>query len=54
MIVLTDKATTKVAQLLTEEEESGLFPRVGVRAGGSAGFSYEVFYDSAPEESVVV
>ena len=53
MIVLTDKATTKVAQLLTEEEESGLFLRVGVRAGGCAGFSYEMFFDSDLDDSDV-
>jgi len=52
MIALTDKATTKVAQLLTEEE-AGLFLRVGVRAGGCAGFSYEMFFDSELDDSDV-
>ena len=46
MIVLTDKATTKVAQLITEEEDTGLFLRVGVRPGGCSGFSYEMYFDS--------
>ena len=46
MIVLTDKATTKVAQLITEEDETGLFLRVGVRPGGCSGFSYEMYFDS--------
>ena len=46
MIVLTDKATTKVAQLITEEEDTGLFLRVGVRPGGCSGFSYDMYFDS--------
>ena len=53
MIVLTDKATTKVAQLLTEEEETGLFLRVGVRPGGCSGFSYEMFFDSELDDGDV-
>ena len=46
MIVLTEKATPKVAQLITEEDEAGLFLRVGVRPGGCSGFSYEMYFDS--------
>ena len=53
MITLTDKATAKVAQLITEEEETGLFLRVGVRSGGCAGFSYEMFFDTELDQSDV-
>lgn len=45
VIALSDEATAKVAQLLTEEGEEGLGLRVAVRAGGCSGFSYEMFFD---------
>ncbi len=46
MIALTDSATTKVAELITAENEEGLALRVAVRPGGCSGFSYEMFFDS--------
>ena len=46
VIALSDDATTKVAELLTEEGEEGLGLRVAVKAGGCSGFSYEMFFDS--------
>ena len=46
MIALTDKATVKVAELISAEDEAGLALRVAVRPGGCSGFSYEMFFDS--------
>ena len=46
MIVLTDTASTKVAELLEAEEQPDLFLRVAVRPGGCSGLSYEMFFDS--------
>lgn len=45
MITLTDSATVKVRQLLTEEGADDLALRVAVRPGGCSGFSYEMFFD---------
>ena len=41
MIVLTDTASSKVAELLAQEGDEGLVLRVGVRPGGCAGMNYE-------------
>jgi len=45
VIVLSDAATTKIAELLAEGAEDGLGLRVAVKAGGCSGFSYEMFFD---------
>jgi len=54
VIVLSDAATTKIAELLAEEGGDGLGLRVAVKAGGCSGFSYEMFFDSetSPEDHV--
>ena len=46
MIALTEKAQTKVSELITAEGEAGLALRVAVRPGGCSGFSYDMFFDS--------
>jgi iron-sulfur cluster assembly protein/iron-sulfur cluster insertion protein len=46
VIVLTDTATSKVAELLEQEGNPELALRVAVRPGGCSGFSYEMFFDS--------
>ncbi len=46
MIALTDKAATKVSELITAEGEGALALRVAVRPGGCSGFSYDMFFDS--------
>ena len=54
LIILTDTATAKVAELIEAEraEQPGAGPaedlalRVAVRPGGCSGFSYEMFFDS--------
>ena len=45
-LVLTDAAAAKVTELLEEEGNPELFPRVAVRPGGCSGFSYEMFFDT--------
>jgi iron-sulfur cluster assembly accessory protein len=46
VIVLTESATAKVAELLEQEGNPELALRVAVRPGGCSGFSYEMFFDS--------
>jgi iron-sulfur cluster assembly protein/iron-sulfur cluster insertion protein len=50
VITLTDTATSKVKELITQEGEEGLMLRVAVRPGGCSGFSYEMFFDSERED----
>lgn len=45
-IIVTEAAANKVAELVAQEEEEGLFLRVSVRPGGCSGLSYEMFFDS--------
>ena len=45
-INLSDAATTKVADLLSQEGNEALALRVAVRPGGCSGYSYEMFFDS--------
>lgn len=46
MIALTDKAATKVSELITAEGDENLALRVAVRPGGCSGFSYDMFFDT--------
>jgi iron-sulfur cluster assembly protein/iron-sulfur cluster insertion protein len=46
VIVLTEGAAVKVAELLEQEGNPELALRVAVRPGGCSGFSYEMFFDS--------
>ena len=46
VIVLTQSAAVKVAELLEQEGNPELALRVAVRPGGCSGFSYEMFFDS--------
>ncbi|NNN16219.1 MAG: iron-sulfur cluster assembly accessory protein [Acidimicrobiaceae bacterium] len=46
-IVLTDSATSKVAELLSAEDSTEeLLLRVAVKPGGCSGYSYDMFFDS--------
>ena len=53
-VTLTEAAATKVAELISREEEDGLVLRLGVRPGGCSGFSYEMFFDSQIEDTDLV
>jgi len=52
VITLTDSATSKVAELLKEENDDALALRVAVRPGGCSGFSYEMFFDAETDVDV--
>jgi iron-sulfur cluster assembly protein/iron-sulfur cluster insertion protein len=52
VITLTDSATSKVAELLKEENDEALALRVAVRPGGCSGFSYEMFFDAEADAEV--
>ncbi|MBU6328828.1 MAG: iron-sulfur cluster insertion protein ErpA [Acidobacteria bacterium] len=55
MITLTEPASVKVKELITQEGQDGLMLRVAVRPGGCSGFSYEMFFDTETDaEDVVV
>ncbi len=49
MITVTDRAVSKLKELLAEQDESGLYFRVFITKGGCDGFSYGMTFDSAPE-----
>ena len=46
MITLTNEATSKVRELIEQEDEQELALRVAVRPGGCSGFSYEMYFDT--------
>jgi iron-sulfur cluster assembly protein/iron-sulfur cluster insertion protein len=52
VITLTDSATSKVAELLEDENDEALALRVAVRPGGCSGFSYEMFFDAETDADV--
>ena len=45
-VTLSAVATSKVAELLAQEEGDDLALRVAVKPGGCSGYSYEMFFDS--------
>ena len=45
-VTLSDEATTKVTELLAQEEGENLALRVAVKPGGCSGYSYEMFFDA--------
>jgi len=49
VITLTDTASVKVKELITQEGNDALMLRVAVRPGGCSGFSYEMFFDTETE-----
>lgn len=49
-LVFTDAAATKVAQLLSEEENPELNLRVFISGGGCSGFQYGFTFDEKVEE----
>jgi iron-sulfur cluster assembly accessory protein len=53
-VVLTDIATTKVAELLAQEDTNDLALRVAVRPGGCSGYSYEMFFDAEVADDDIV
>ena len=55
ILAVTDSAVAKVADLISQEEESDkLHLRVAVRPGGCSGFAYDMFFDTDIEEDDAV
>ena len=54
MITLTDTASVKVKELISQEGQEGLMLRVAVRPGGCSGFSYEMFFDTEKDAEDMV
>ena len=45
-ITLSEGAMSKVAELISKEDQEGMALRVAVRPGGCSGYSYEMFFDT--------
>jgi iron-sulfur cluster assembly accessory protein len=50
MITLTDKAVSKVKQLMVGEDKEGYGLRVAIKGGGCSGFQYGLVFEEAPGE----
>ena len=53
-VALTSAAAAKVAELIAKEGDGTLALSLGVRPGGCSGFSYEMYFDSAIDDTDVV
>ncbi len=54
VITLTDPAIHKVSNLLKEEGGDELFLRVAVKPGGCSGYSYDMYFDTAIDDTDIV
>ena len=52
-ITLSDKAVSKIGELLTGQEDHDQALRVAVRGGGCSGFQYALAFDTAKAEDHV-
>jgi iron-sulfur cluster assembly protein/iron-sulfur cluster insertion protein len=53
-VTLTAGAAAKVSELIAAEGDEALSLRLAVRPGGCSGFSYDMYFDSAVDESDIV
>ena len=53
-VTLTSSAAAKVGELIEAEGDSSLSLRLAVRPGGCSGFSYDMYFDSAVDDSDIV
>ena len=53
-VTLTSGAAAKVLELIQAEGDESLALRLAVRPGGCSGFSYDMFFDSAVDDSDIV
>lgn len=53
-VTLTNSAAAKVLELITAEGDESLALRLAVRAGGCSGFSYDMYFDSAVDDTDIV
>jgi iron-sulfur cluster assembly accessory protein len=52
-VTLTDKATEKIEELLSAQEDSDQALRVAVRGGGCSGFQYSLAFDRVRDDDHV-
>ena len=52
-VTLTDKATEKIEELLSAQEDSDQALRVAVRGGGCSGFQYSLAFDNVRDDDHV-
>jgi iron-sulfur cluster assembly accessory protein len=52
-VTLTDKATEKIDELLSAQEDSDQALRVAVRGGGCSGFQYSLAFDKVRDDDHV-
>ncbi len=53
-VTLTTGAAAKVQELIQAEGDESLSLRLAVRPGGCSGFSYDMFFDSALDDTDIV
>lgn len=53
-VTLTSSAAAKVAELIDAEGDEALSLRLAVRPGGCSGFSYDMYFDAATDETDIV
>ena len=53
-IIVSDVTASKVAELISQEEDEGLFLRVSVRPGGCSCLSYEMFFDGDKADDDII
>ena len=55
MITISNNAKNRLLELLSSEEETKQFVRVGVESGGCSGLSYKLVFDNnkTPEDELV-
>ena len=54
VVALTEKAASKVKQMLEKENKKDYGLRVGIVMGGCSGYMYDISLDKAPKESDIV
>ena len=54
IVTLTEKAASKVKQMLKKENKEGHGLRLGITMGGCSGYMYEIELEKSPKENDVV
>jgi iron-sulfur cluster insertion protein len=53
-VMLTSSAAAKVRELIAAEGDEALSLRLAVRPGGCSGFSYDMYFDAAIDDTDIV
>ena len=54
IVILTEKATSKVKQMLEKENKKDYGLRVGVIMGGCSGYMYDISFEKEPKQNDTV